>query len=396
MTPSSEAPAGDTHKAVVARVRELTAGFRDRAAAAEAARTLPRELVDALLGAGITRILIPPRFGGYGLGLDTWFEVVREIAKADASHGWCASLMIHHPHYLSQFSEPAQQAVWTDGVDVAIAASIGKPIGRVATVEGGYRVSGEFPFASGVNHSRWIIVGSSVETSGGGAEAKFFLIGPNDFKIKDTWFTSAMCATGSNTIVCDDVYVPESHTLALSDMREGQAPGGKLHAHPIYRAPWVSYAALTFTIPMLGAAQGAYEMFREWTKSRRAGRGGAAIAELTSVQVRMARAAADLDAAELLLRRAIDAAQAPVPPSLNVRARTMRDCARVAELCVSVIDALMAMSGTAGFASSHPIQRAWRDIHFAAMHVALSPEQNFSHFGRLEFGLPRDPHLPFF
>ena len=94
----------------MARVRELTAGFRDRAAAAEAARTLPRESVDALLGAGITRILIPPRFGGYGLGLDTWFEVVREIAKADASHGWCASLMIHHPHYLSQFSEAGAES----------------------------------------------------------------------------------------------------------------------------------------------------------------------------------------------------------------------------------------------------------------------------------------------
>ena len=121
---NGEAPASNTHKAVLARVRELTAGFRDRAAAAEEARTLPRESVDALLGAGITRILIPPRFGGYGLGLDTWFEVVREIAKADASHGWCASLMIHHPHYLSQFPEPAQQAVWSDGLDVSIAASI--------------------------------------------------------------------------------------------------------------------------------------------------------------------------------------------------------------------------------------------------------------------------------
>ena len=101
--------------------------------------------------------------------------------------------------------------------------------------------------------------------------------------------------------MCDDVYVPESHTLALSECGKVKTPGGKLHAHPIYRAPWISYAPLTFTIPMLGAAQGAYEMFREWTKSRRAGRGGAAIAELTSVQVRMARAAADLDAAELLL-----------------------------------------------------------------------------------------------
>jgi 3-hydroxy-9,10-secoandrosta-1,3,5(10)-triene-9,17-dione monooxygenase len=395
MTRTNEPPASNTHKAVLTRVRELTAGFRDRAAAAEQARTLPKESVDALLGAGITRILIPPRFGGYGLDLDTWFEVVREIAKADASHGWCASLMIHHPHYVSQFPEPAQQAVWADGLDISIAASI-QPIGRVATAEGGYRISGEFPFASGVNHSQWVMVGCLVDAPGGGVEAKFFLIGPKHFKVKDTWFTSAMQATGSNTIVCDDVYVPESHTLALSDAREGKTPGGKLHSHPIYRAPWISYAPLTFTIPMLGAALGAYEMFREWTKSRSAGRGGAALAELTSIQVRLARAAADLDAAELLVRRALDVAQAPVPPSLNARARTMRDCVRVAEFCVGVIDTLMAMSGTAGFAASHPIQRAWRDIHFAAMHVALNPEQGFSHFGRLEFDLPRDPHLPFF
>ena len=277
--------AGVTHDAVLGRVRGLIPGIREGAAAAEEARTIPRQTIDALLAAGIARILIPPRFGGYGLGLDTWFEVVREIARADASHGWCASLMIHHPHYLAQFPEPAQQAVWADGPDVSIAASI-QPVGRLVTVEGGYRVSGEFPFASGVNHSRWTIVGCLVEAPGGGMEAKFFLIAPEDFEIKDTWFTSAMRATGSNTIVCRDVFVPESHALALSDLREGKTPGGKLHAHPIYRTPWITYAPLTFTTPMLGAAQGAYETFREWTKSRRAGRGGAALAELTSVQVR--------------------------------------------------------------------------------------------------------------
>jgi 3-hydroxy-9,10-secoandrosta-1,3,5(10)-triene-9,17-dione monooxygenase len=395
MTHNHEVPTNSTHDEVVARARALTADFRDRAAAAEEARTLPRESVDAMLGAGFARILIPPRFGGYGLGLDTWFEVAREVAKADASHGWCASLMIHHPHYLSQFPEPAQKAVWADGLDVSIAGSI-QPSGRVTPAEGGYRIAGEFPFASGVNHSQWVIVGCLVEAAGGGVEAKFFLVGPKDFTIKDTWFTSAMRATGSNTIVCDDVFVPESYTLALSDIRDGKTPGGKLHSGAIYRAPWVSYAPLTFTAPMLGAAQGAYEMFREWTKSRRAARGGGAIAELSSVQVRMARVAADLDAAELLLRRVVDTAQAPVPPQPNLRARTMRDCSRAAEFCVGAIDSLMAMSGTAGFAASHPIQRAWRDIHFAAMHVALNAEQNFSHFGRLEFGLPRDPHLPFF
>jgi 3-hydroxy-9,10-secoandrosta-1,3,5(10)-triene-9,17-dione monooxygenase len=382
-----------SHEEVLALVLSLTAGIGERAAAAEEARTVPRESIDGLLAAGIARILIPRRFGGYGLGLDTWFEVVREIGKADASHAWCASLMIHHPHYISQFAEAAQKSVWADGIDVPIAASI-LPSARVVPMEGGYRISGQFPFASGINHSRWVLVGGMVET-GGHPEWTFFLIGPKDFRVVDTWFTGAMRATGSNTAVCDEVFVPTSHTIALSDLREGKGPGGKLHAHPIYRAPFIAYAPLTFVTPMLGAAQGAYEIFRDWTMTRR-GTGGVAIAEITSIQVRLARAAADLDAAELLLRRAVDTAQAPIPPSLALRARSMRDVSRASELCVGAIDTLIAMSGTAAFAASHPIQRAWRDIHFAAMHVSLNPEQNFAHFGRTELGVPRDPHQPFF
>jgi alkylation response protein AidB-like acyl-CoA dehydrogenase len=395
MTRNDRAAAADqTHDAVLARVRALLPMIRDGAPAAEEARTLPRATVDALLAAGISRILIPPRYGGYGLSLDTWFDVVREIAKADASHGWCASLMIHHPHYVGHFPEAAQNAIWADGIDCAIAASV-QPSGRVVAVAGGYRIAGEFAFASGINHSRWLVVGSIAEGAEG-PEARFFLVRPNDYQIKDTWFTTAMRGTGSNTAVCDDVFVQADHTLALSDLREGKTPGGKLHDHPIYRAPWISYAPLTFTAPMLGAAQGAYELFRDWIQTRKAGRGGTALAQVTSVQVRLARAAADLDAAELLLRRAVDTAHSPNPPPLELRARTMRDCSRAAELCVEVIDALLGMSGTAGFAASHPIQRAWRDIHFAAMHVALNPEQNFAHFGRSELGIPRDPHLPFF
>jgi 3-hydroxy-9,10-secoandrosta-1,3,5(10)-triene-9,17-dione monooxygenase len=248
MTRESQGDADKTRDAVLSRVRALVATVRERAAAAEAARTVSRDVVDALLAAGITRILVPLRFGGYGLGLDTWFDVAREIGQADASHAWCASLMIHHAHLLGQFPEAAQQAVWANGVDVPVAASV-QPLGRVTRTDGGYRISGEFPFASGINHSRWIIVGSMLD-----GEARFFLIGPNDFGIKDTWFTTAMCATGSNTAICIDAYVPESHVLALADAREGKTPGGRLHDHPIYRAPWISYAPLTFMGPMLGAA----------------------------------------------------------------------------------------------------------------------------------------------
>jgi len=110
----------------------------------------------------------------------------------------------------------------------------------------------------------------------------------------------------------------------------------------------------------------------------------------------MARAAAEIDAAELLLRRAAQVKAEPEAAIPALLARSIRDFARVSEMCVSAIDTLMALSGSAGFASSQPIQRAWRDIHFAASHIGVNTEINYSHFGRTELGLPRDPHRPFF
>jgi 3-hydroxy-9,10-secoandrosta-1,3,5(10)-triene-9,17-dione monooxygenase len=349
--------------------------------------------VQELLDTGIARILMPLRFGGYGLGFDTWFDVVREISKVDASHGWCASLMIHHPHCIGQFPEEAQKAVWADGPDVAIAASF-VPTAQITLVDEGYRVSGKSPFASGVGHSKWVFVGGLIDVDGK-PEWTFFLVPPGKYTVIDTWFTAGMCGTGSNTIVTEDTFVPKNWTLQLSDLREGKGPGGAINEGRVFRTPFISYAPLTFVTPMLGAAQGAYEHFREWTKVRK-GPGGVSVADSMSIQVRLARTAADLDAAELLLRRAVEVSEATEPPTLELRARSMRDYSRAAELTVAAIDTLMSMSGTAGFGTSHPIQRAWRDIHFASMHISLNAENAYSHFGRMEFGLPRDPCAPYF
>ena len=383
-----------TRPEILDRVRALIPKFAARAEAAEEARRIPAESVRELLDVGIARVLIPPRFGGYGLGLDTWFDIVREISKADASHGWCASLIVHHPHLIGQFPEEAQQAVWAKGPDVAIAASV-VPATQVTRADGGYRVSGQnSAFASGVGHSDWVIVGGFVH-DGPAPEWLLFLIPPGQFTVRDTWFTVGMRATGSNTVVTDNVFVPETRVLRLSDLRDGKGAGGSVNESPIFRTPFFYYEPLSFTTPMLGAAQGAYDHFREWTKKRKAS-DGASVAEKTSVQVRMARTAADLDAAELLLRRAVHVPHATEPLSPQLLARAVRDFARASELVIGAIDTLIALSGAAGFATSHPIQRAWRDIHFASMHGSLNAENNFAHFGRIELGLGRDPSQPFF
>lgn len=393
--PHPSAPAASTtRQQILARVRALAPLFAARAEAAEEARRLPPQSANDMLDAGLARILLPERIGGYGLGFDTWYEVTRELSKADASHGWCAGLLIHHAHLIAQFPQAGQQAVWAGGLDVPIAASFAPSVTAVP-VEGGYRISGAgSPFASGVDHCTWVMLGGMVH-DGPAPEWKFFLVPAGQYAVRDTWFTAGMRATGSKSIVTDNVFVPHGLVLRLSDLRDGNGPGGAVHGGISFHTPFFYYAPISFVTPMLGAAQGAYEVFREWTRTRKA-QDGTAVAEKTAVQVRMARAAADIDAAELLVRRAVHVTDAPQDYSPQLLARSVRDFARAAELAVEAIDALVALSGTAGFALSHPMQRAWRDIHFMSMHISLNVETNFAHYGRMELGLGRDASRPYF
>jgi 3-hydroxy-9,10-secoandrosta-1,3,5(10)-triene-9,17-dione monooxygenase len=379
---------------VVKRVQALAPDFARRAATAENDRRMPIESVREMLDAGIARILMPKRFGGYDLDFETWLDVVLEISRADCSHGWCASLLIHHPHLIAQYPEECQQALWKDSPDVPIAASFA-PRTKAEHVSGGYRLTGnQASFSSGVDHCTWVMVGAM--TQGNGApQWGLFMVPPGEYGVLDTWHTAGMCGTGSKTIVTDNVFVPETRVLFLSDLRLGKGPGATLHGNPIYRMPFFFYAPLCFAAPMLGTAQGAYAHFREGAKTRKAV-DGSAVAEKISLQVGMARAAAELDAAEMLLRRAAQVKAEPEAAVPALLARSIRDFARVSEMSVSAIDALMTLSGSAGFATSQPIQRAWRDIHFAASHIGVNTEINYSHFGRTELGLPRDPNRPFF
>ena len=223
----------------------------------------------------------------------------------------------------------------------------------------------------------------------------FCLVPPGEYQVRDTWFMTGMRGTGSNTIVTDNAFVPSARVLRLTELRDGKGPGGAIHESPLFRTLFFHYAPLTFVVPMLGAAQGAYEHFREWTKTRKLP-GGGLVAEKASIQVRMARAAADLDAAELLLRRTTEAPYAPDSHSPHLLARSVRDFTRAAELVVGATDTLIALCGTAGFVTSHPMQRAWRDIHLAAMHISINPENNYAHYGRMELGLGRDSTHPYF
>jgi alkylation response protein AidB-like acyl-CoA dehydrogenase len=385
---------GVTKEQIMERTRALVPKFTERAAAAEESRQMSRQSVDEMLDADFARILLPRQIGGFGLGLDTWFEVMRELSKADASHGWCAGLIIHHAHMAAQFPAAAQKMLWDETCDFSVAASLA-PVAEATPVKGGYRLTSKgSTFTSGVDHSAWIVLGAMTR-SDSNPEWRFFLLPSRECKIVDTWHTAGMRGTGSKTVVADNVFVPDDMVIDMASFRDGKTPGSALYSDVIFRTPFYYYAPISFATPMLGVAQGAYERFREWTKTRKTP-DGSSIAAKPSVQTQMARAAADIDAAELLLRRALNVTEAPHAYSSELLARSLRDFARVSEITVSAVDTIISLSGTSGFATSHPIQRAWRDIHFMSMHISVNAEMNFTHYGRMEFGLGRDGSRPYF
>ena len=379
---------------VLEDVRALLPAIRARVEQSERDRSIPAESAQEFLDIGLARVLMPKRYGGTELGLQAWVDISVEIGKADAAHAWFACQMMHHPHYLAQFGDEAQADVWRDGPDVSIACTF-TPTSKIVEVPGGYRISCAIPYLSGINHSSRVIVGGMLPTEAGPPDWTIFLVPGQEFKIKDTWHTVGMRGTGSNTVIVEDAFVPKEHTLRVEDMRDGTTPGGKLNGEPMFNAPWIYYAGLTFIGPMLGAALGALEQYRAWT-AERFSLFGSQVAQFTSIQVHLARAAANLDAADLLMRRCVADSLRPDAARLDLRSRAYRDQSRASELIVDAMDMIMKISGAAGFASSSPIQRAWRDVHFSSSHVALNPEVSFAAWGREQFGLERDPRQNMF
>ena len=391
ITPLEHKPTFDE---VMRRVQVLLPAIRERAAQTEKNRSIPPESAREFLNAGLARVLMPKQFGGWEMGLRAWVEISTEIAKADAAHAWCACMIMHHPHYVAQFPEPAQAEVWRNGPDVAVACTF-TPTSKVAFVQGGYRISCEIPYLSGINHCSRVVVGGMVPRQDGPPDWTLFLVPEHAFEIRDTWHTVGMRGTGSNTVIVRDVFVPHEHTLKVTDMRDQRTPGAALHKTPMFNSPWITYATLTFLSPMLGAARGALEDYRRWT-AERISLFGAPVAKYTSQQVNIARAAASLDAAEMLMMRSAEVGEMAEPVPEELRARCYRDQARASELIVEAIDTIMRISGAGGFASTSSIQRAWRDVHFASSHVSLNPETSMAAWGRMQFGLERDPQQMMF
>src|SRR5438876_1774344 len=332
------------------RAEALVPVLRERAGKAEELRRLPDETIEDLHRSGLFRILQPRRVGGSELPFRSIVELGSVISRGDGSTGWVLANLAAHHWLLGMWPKQAQDEIWGESPDNLIGSALIFPRGRATPAPGGYRLTGRWPFSSGVDAASWSLIGAIVHDQEAGTnEPRIFVLPASDFTIIDTWHVIGLAGTGSKDVAVEDVFVPEYRSVAVRGITGGPNPGSGVNSSVLYQLPAISLFAFCIAGVSLGIAQGAIEYFTQTTKTRTSYYTGRNLADFVTLQIHLGEAGAVTDAARAVMLSDSDEATRIVGeggmPSLEQRARYRRDGAYAANLCTRAVDVVFQATG---------------------------------------------------
>jgi len=372
--------------------RAITPQIRAAADRIEHDRRVPLELVRALTEAGVFRMCVPRTCGGSEVEPATMIGVLEAIAEADGSAGWSAMIGATSGVAAAYLPADAAREIYGQRADV-VTGGVFAPQGRAIVVDGGYRVTGRWPFASGCEHCAWLMGGGVVVENGaarllpsGMPDSRLMLFPATDARIIDTWTVSGLRGTGSHDIAVDDLFVPASRSLSLITDRPRER--GPLYAFPVFGLLALGIAAVA-----LGIARRAIDELTRLAAGKTPTGSRRPLAERPVVQAQVAEAEAALGSARAFTFETVAAAwqAARAEGMLDVRQRALlRLAATHATLAAArAVDlAYHAGGGTAVYATSQ-LQRQFRDIHVVTQHMMVAPA-TLEVVGRILLGLDAD------
>ena len=346
MSSSSKAPLDRAH-ALVPQISALA----DRI---DAERELPSELAGALIDAGIFRLLVPRSLGGEEMDWLEYLDVVRTIAEADGSTGWCVNQGAVFATTSVRCLEPLAREVWGDPRTVV---GNGPPQGaESAEVDGGYRLTGKWMFSSGCRHANWIAAVAS---------GRLHLLPREDVEFLDVWQVQGLRGTGSFGFQTHEMFVPESRVMHV--------PGKNREAGPVYVIPQHLLFACGFGCVALGVARAAINATIELALAKRPRFGKQALAENGVVQQQVGMAEATWAAAKALLyesaahvwERVIETGEITVEQRIRLRmagTHAIRQSAKA-------VDIVYNLSGSDAIFATRAIQRRFQDAHVITQQV---------------------------
>ena len=382
---------------LVARARELGPILRNRAIQTENLRRIPDETEADFRHAGFYKALQPREFGGYELAYGAHTVIASEIARNCVSSAWAYSVTACHAWILGMFPAQAQQDLWGATPDATVASTFLPADMRLERVEGGYKVSGRWRFSSNVDHCQACILLIMAQQEGQPPKQFFALMLRDQYQIEDTWNVVGLTGSGSNDVLVENAFVPDHRLLDVMTTREAMSPGADHHDGDLYNMPLFAPFAHSLVGAAVGGAEGALDVVLEELADRRSA-GQVPLAQQQSVQMRVAEATAEIEAAKAVLAvdrmKIVAGAHARELPSYEQRVKYRLNTGYAAKLAVQAVERLLPLSGGRGLERTHPLQRAWRDVHAVAQHIALVWDVQALNYGSVRLGFKAmDPRI---
>jgi alkylation response protein AidB-like acyl-CoA dehydrogenase len=370
----------------------LLAHLADRAHEAEALRRLPESTIERAQASGFFEGLMPVRYGGAAQGFPAFLDRVRRMGAACTSSAWTLSFLALHAWLLCKFDREAQEELFSIGRAPRTPAPLA-PTGAAEKVEGGFRVTGRWEWATGVLHADWVMVTCN---EAGTIGPRFCLLTPDQVEVEDNWHVAGMAGTGSNAVRAANAFVPAHRTIEAIRLKFGQSPGELLHRDdPRIAYPLGPTLALVAATPALGAAEGALAWFEGRMREKLQAYSGTRHAELPATHLRLGEALAEVRAARLVwenaVRRLVEIGPSGSAAPLEALAEIRLACAHVVRLANTAVNTLGAAAGASAGYTSAPLQRQLRDLQMIRGHVVYDWDRAAQIAGKLALGVQPSP-----
>jgi alkylation response protein AidB-like acyl-CoA dehydrogenase len=354
------APAG-AQLDIEVRAREMAELARGMADQIEADRRLPAELVSALRDSGLLRAGAPVEVGALELAPGTALRCAEEVARGDASAGWCVSIAITSSLLVAYLPSVSRDELF--GAGRGVAAGVWAPHGKARPAPGGVVVSGRWAFCSGITHSDVLFAGCLLDD-----RPAVVALPTERLQVLDTWHTLGLRGTASNDAVADDVFVPDTHVVSIFD--------GPLIDRPLYRFPPFGFFAACITAAAMGNARAAIDNFLELARAKKTVASTRTLAERPTVQAAVAAAESALEAARTLYYRAIEtawrASQDEPPVPVEARTRLRLAATHGVRTAADVVRTMYDLAGGSAIYDGAPLQRRFRDAFTATAHFQVN------------------------
>ncbi len=356
-------------------------------------RHVPRDIIDLMKAARIFRSATPTKFGGDAMAPHHFLKMVEKVGEADGSSAWVAAFGSANT-YIAALPEEAQAVIYADGPDQVYAGGL-YPLQEAERVEGGWKVSGRWKFASGCMGADWIGVGiigndAVVKASEGLPPEVLMAVAPAcEIEIIETWDVMGMQGTGSHDTQVKDRFFADMWTCKRG------TPG--IFDEPLYRYPPLAYQAQVHAACNLGLARAALDLATEMSGGAKLMPGAPRLASRAYFRTGLAEGEAKLRAARAfyyeMAEKAWDELMAGDEVSLETNNLMRLSASHAARAAADTIQTCYRIVGMAAIAETHRMQRILRDCLVVTQHAALN-DLTFEHAGAVLAGMPAPAGYP--